>query len=60
LQALGDSPPLAVATPAGVGQGQGVVVCNYTAPIQKQQQRRKINEQHHRDVLAGRQQTPGL
>src|ERR1035438_4500357 len=26
LQALGDSPPLAVATPAGVGLGQGVVV----------------------------------
>jgi hypothetical protein len=44
LQALGDSPPLALATPAGVGQGQGVVVSNYTAPIQKQQQRRKIND----------------
>ena len=26
LQALGDSPPLAVATPAGVGLGQAVVV----------------------------------
>jgi len=26
FQALGDSPPLAVATPAGVGLGQGVVV----------------------------------
>jgi hypothetical protein len=26
LQALGDSPPLALATPAGVGLGQGVVV----------------------------------
>jgi len=27
----GGFPPLALATPAGVGQGQGVVVCNYTA-----------------------------
>ena len=37
LQALGDSPPLALATLAGVGLGQGVVVSNYTAPIQEQQ-----------------------